>query len=86
MPRPDIRTRGLDGRDTEALDVLLASRGWQLLEQRLKHELGIQLADLERPHTEVDTANIRGQVKMLRLGLQLPQQLRTESKKGKPDE
>lgn len=86
MPRADIRTRGLDGRDTEALDLLLQSRGWQLVEQRLDHELAVQLADLERSHTEVETAHIRGQVKMLRLAKQLPAMLQTESKKGKRDE
>lgn len=86
MPRADIRTRGLDGRDTEALDLLLQSRGWQLVEQRLDHELVVQLADLERPHSETDTAGIRGRVAMLRLAKQLPKMLQTESKKGKRDD
>ena len=79
-----ISKRGLDGRDAEAMEALQLGRGWQLVEQRLKHELGVQLADLERPHSEIETAAIRGSIKMLRLALAMPEGLRREAAKGKP--
>lgn len=88
MARVDRGNKRLDGRDTESLEILLRSHGWQLVEQRINRELEKQQADLERPHSEGETAAIRGKIEMLRLTLRLPQQLRTESMKGrtKPDE
>lgn len=83
MARAERRNRSLDARDADSLDTLLDSRGWQLTKDRLEHELSVQVADLEREHTELETAAIRGMIKGLRLAIGLPPMLYKEATKGK---
>ncbi len=74
------RPRNLDAVDGELLESLLHSRGWQLTRQRLEHELSMQQTDLEREHTETETAHIRGMIGGLRLAIALPERIEKEAR------
>lgn len=74
----------MDARDADSLETLLDGRGWQLTFGRLQHEIGVQVQDLERQHTELETAAIRGMLKGLRLAAGMPELLYKEATKGKP--
>ena len=86
MAKADRQNRSMDARDADVLDTLLDGRGWQLTKQRLEHEIGVQVADLEREHSELETTAIRGMLKGLRLAVTLPELLYKETKKGIPAE
>ena len=80
------QSRKLDPRDADSLDTLLEGRGWQLVRVRLDHELKVQMADLEQPKTEIETAAIRGKIGMLRLAISMPERLYQEATKGQAPE
>lgn len=72
------RHNHLDGIDAEQVQRTTQSRGWQLITERLNKTLAGMVTDLERPHSEVDTATIRGTIAGLRLALGVPKILMVE--------
>lgn len=72
----------LDGLDAEEIAQTLGSHGFRLIHARLWRTLDVLLADLERHHSEVETATIRGTITGLRLALGIPDILMDEAKEG----
>ena len=62
----------------DALDLLLASTGWDLVRERLEMQLQRDQADLEREVGPETTAKIRGQIARLRMMIELPAGMREE--------
>lgn len=71
-------TEPFDTADVDALQELIYSRGWKLLEMRLRTELERKREDLEMDSDLQKTSLARGRVDSLRLALRLPIQLRDE--------
>lgn len=57
-------------------------RGWQLIQQRIERTLGSKRGDLEQPHSEVETATLRGYIAGLKLAMEIPNILRREAGEG----
>jgi len=62
----------------DALDLLLASPGWDLVRERLELQLQRDQAELEREAGPEQTAKLRGQIARLRMMLELPAGMREE--------
>ena len=65
--------RLLTEEDLDAIRELKDSRGWRLVEDRVEKELERNRAALEDPHSTSDYSVTRGQIKMARTVLRLPQ-------------
>lgn len=77
MPRID------DPANSEKRDwilELLRSKGWALVEERIKEETERQRCELEEPKDMWETATLRGRIKALRMVLTIPTILKEEFK------
>lgn len=72
----------LDTADADALDELLESAGWKLVQARLELQLKRDRDQIENTHPQDVTENIRGRIRSLKLSLNLPVLLRDEIKAG----
>lgn len=70
----------LDNLDLESIDTLRRSRGWKLVQDRLAHSLSIARERLEKNQSEVETAEVRGEIRALRVALGIPDILLREGK------
>ena len=76
----------LDQVDGELIKELLQHRGWQLVKRGIETALNQKVRDLVRPHTEVETANLRGEIAAIEMVLALPASLVQKSKSGAADD
>ena len=74
-----MRDRGVrDPVDLEHLDQTVASRGWQLIAERLQSMLTRKLEQLATDLDEAGTWKARGQIDALNTALRLPEILKAE--------
>ena len=80
-----LRSQPFDGADdapdlgdVDALREMERARGWLLLKARVESEIERQRSALESPLDAQLTAEVRGQIKALRMVLELPEILRAE--------
>jgi hypothetical protein len=64
--------------DVDAIDTLLDSPGWELVQRRLEEMLENDRVALERTTTEGETNRYRGRVFAYRIALNLPKIMRDE--------
>ena len=83
---PQRKQDRLDQVDGELIKEMVQSRGWQLVKRGIQTALTQKVRDLVRPHTEVETANLRGEIAAIEMVLLLPQSLIQKSKSGAIDE
>lgn len=76
----------LDQVDGELIKEMLHSPGWQLVKRGIETALTQKMRDLVRPHTEVETANLRGEIAAIEMVLALPVSLVQKSKSGAADD
>lgn len=81
MKRP-AKTDALDQVDAELLRETLQTRGWQLIRRGVENIINQKVRDLVRPHTEGETATLRGEISALEGVLKLPQQLIEKGAQG----
>lgn len=70
-----------DSIDAENIDAMLQTSAWQLYSGRLARELELRMNELVQPLSEADTARIRGEIKSLRLALDMPRLIMREGTK-----
>jgi len=66
--------------EVDALDELLDTEGWELVEQRLILQLAREQHTLEGDLDGDQTAKTRGKIAMIRMFLELPRAMRDEIK------
>lgn len=74
----------LDAIDAEHIEETLASPGWYWIKFALEEARDVKMRDLVRPHTEVETATLRGSIEALNRAIELPQALMAEARKPRP--
>jgi hypothetical protein len=80
------RREKLDRVDADLIEQVVQSRGWQLIRQRVEHEIERERTALEQPGPETETAWRRGKLAGLRDALQIPKLLMAEGERGRTDE
>lgn len=76
------RQQRLDPIDLDNLEEMTSSGVYKLCEKRLDQVIQQQVAQLVEPHTEAETAMIRGVIKGLRIAQDIPKILRIEASRG----
>lgn len=76
------KSDSLDQVDAELIRETLQSPGWQLIKRGIENTLNQKVRDLVRPHTEVETANLRGEIAAIESVLALPGILIQKGKTG----
>jgi hypothetical protein len=76
----------LDQVDAEHIRMMLGSPGWQLVKRGIEAMMQQKVRDLVRPHTEAETATLRGEIAAIETVLALPESLVQKAKQGAPDE
>lgn len=75
MKQPKQKAEALDQVDAELIRETVQSKGWQLIRRGIQNVGDQKLRDLMRPHTEIETATLRGELAMIEALLKLPEQL-----------
>lgn len=71
-----------DSADLDAMDLLVASRGYQLLAMRLELMKGQYLVQLIQPSSPEETAKLRGAIAAVEVMIELPKTLKREIRKN----
>ncbi len=74
----------IDAVDAEQIQEMLDSPGWQWIKLALEMKQQEKMRDLVRPHTEVQTATLRGEIDALGIAAAMPQVLIAEARKRSP--
>lgn len=80
------KRRALDRLDGEGVREVLLTRGWKVIEKRMRETVELKTRELVNPHGEVQTALLRGEIAGLTTALKIPGILVSESTKESSDE
>lgn len=70
-----------DAVDAEQIQEMIDSPGWAWIRYALEEQRDSKMRDLVRPHTEVETATLRGAIASLNTALDLPTAVIAEARK-----
>lgn len=73
----------LDPVDAEHIQEMLDSPGWHWIKRGLENYRDIKMRDLTRPHSEVETATLRGEIAAAERALGMPAAMMAEARKGR---
>lgn len=83
MKQPKPKAEALDQMDAELIRETVQMKGWQLIRRGIQTVGDQKLRDLMRPHTEIETATLRGELSMIEAVLKLPEQLIEKAAMGR---
>lgn len=76
------RPEQLDQVDAELIRECTQTPGWQLIRRGIESILNQKVRDLVRPHTEVETATLRGEISAIETVLKMPAELARKGQTG----
>lgn len=76
----------LDGIDAQHVGETLDTRGWRLIDARIRKTVDGKMRDLVRPSDQVATAHLRGFIEGLELALKVPDILIREGRGDKAND
>lgn len=83
LNRPGKFRDQIDPIDAEHIEEMVASRGWAWVKHGIETMRDVKMRDLVRPHSEVETATLRGFIEACERALSMPAALMAEARKGK---